>query len=393
MPAPKCNFAKVYVNDQYLGLYNNTESIDERFLKDHFGKGKGTFIKCDPEWKAEQKESCPEGEKASLMYLGDDPECYSSFYEMKKSKDGKGWTDLVNFIKELKQNPPDADDLVNIDAVLWMHAFNNVLVNLDSYTGRLSHNYYMYQTRDGLFTPLVWDMNLSFGGFRFDGISPRMLTNDDMQTMSPFIHYKTKNPKRPLIVNILANPLYRKIYVGHMRTILYENFMNGEYAERAKEMQRIIDLEVQNDNNKLYDYSSFQKNLNKTADAGRSKIIGITELMDKRSVYLSKHPLLSKVPPKISEVKHVKVGTDLAFQATVDAADKVYVFYRYGKKEPFKILEMYDEGATIDEMSGDNVYGNYVEYKDNLQYYVVAEGSRSASCSPKGASFDYIKVD
>jgi hypothetical protein len=393
MPAPKCNFAKLYVNDEYLGLYNNTESIDDRFLKEHFGKGKDTFIKCDPEWKAEQKEGCPEGEKASLMYLGDDVECYASYYEMKKSKKDNGWEDLVHMIKVLNNSPKDVDTLLNIDMVLWMHAFNNVLVNLDSYTGRLSHNYYLYKTPDGLFTPLVWDMNLSFGGFRFDGISPRMLTDDDMQTLSPFVHYKTKNPKRPLIVNILANPLYRKIYVGHMHTILTENFWNGEYEKRAKEIQQIIDEEVKADPNKLYDYAGFQKNINKTADAGRSKIIGIKELMEKRSEYLANHPLLSKTPPTISDVKHIIVDENVAFQATVPDAEKVYVYYRYGKKDPFKILELFDDGGTIDEMGGDKIYGNSIKYKKKLDYYVVAEGSRSATCSPAKASYEFYEVE
>ncbi|MCR9287094.1 MAG: CotH kinase family protein [Bacteroidetes bacterium] len=393
MPSPKCNFAKVYVNDEYLGLYNNTESIDEKFLKEAFGKGKNTFVKCDPDWKVKQKEGCIEGEKASLMYLGDDPDCYASYYEMKKSKGSEGWEELVHLMEVLKNSPKDVDTLLNIDRVLWMHAFNNILVNLDSYTGRLSHNYYLYKTPDGLFTPLVWDMNLSFGGFRFDGISPRMLTDEDMQTMSPFVHYKTKNPKRPLIVNILANPLYRKIYVGHMRTILYDNFLNGFYEQRAKEIQQIIDVEVNNDNNKLYDYSSFQKNLSKTADAGLSKIIGITELMEKRSEYLANHPLLKVDPPSITDVQHLIVGDEVAFQATVPDAKKVYVFYRKGKKHPFKMLELFDEGATLDQMGGDQVYGNSTTYKKGMDYYIVAEGSRSASSSPKKASYEFHEVD
>ena len=55
MPAPQCNFAKLYVNGEYLGLYNNTESIDDVFLEKHFGSHSGNFFKCDPEWACQSK--------------------------------------------------------------------------------------------------------------------------------------------------------------------------------------------------------------------------------------------------------------------------------------------------------------------------------------------------
>ena len=41
MFAPRANFAKVFVNDEYLGLYNNTESVDKMFLQNSFGNTKG----------------------------------------------------------------------------------------------------------------------------------------------------------------------------------------------------------------------------------------------------------------------------------------------------------------------------------------------------------------
>ncbi len=36
MPAPKCNFAKVYINGDYIGLYSNVQSIDEKFLAEAY---------------------------------------------------------------------------------------------------------------------------------------------------------------------------------------------------------------------------------------------------------------------------------------------------------------------------------------------------------------------
>ena len=221
MPAPKCNFAKLYVNEEYIGLYNNTEDVDKPFLEESFGSSKGTFFKCDPEYQLLRKleaRDCPLGDKASLMFIGEEPECYEGWYEL-ESKDKSGWNELIGLTATLNKYPDKIHTMMNIDMVLWMHAFNNVLVNLDSYLGRLCHNYYIYKTPDGLFTPLVWDMNISLGGFRYDGLKKGELTTEELQHFSMFAHYKTRNKKRPLITNLLVNPLYRKIYIGHCKTI------------------------------------------------------------------------------------------------------------------------------------------------------------------------------
>ena len=94
-------------------------------------------------------------------------------------------------------------------------------LNLDSYNGRLCHNYYVYQDQEGIFQTIPWDMNLNFGGFRFVD-EKTLLDVKKMQELSPMSNFK--NPKRPLISKLLANSMYRKIYIAHVRTILKENF-------------------------------------------------------------------------------------------------------------------------------------------------------------------------
>ena len=36
MIAPKANYAKLYVNNEYNGLYVNIESVNDNFLEAHF---------------------------------------------------------------------------------------------------------------------------------------------------------------------------------------------------------------------------------------------------------------------------------------------------------------------------------------------------------------------
>lgn len=392
MPAPKANFAKLYVNGEYLGLYNNTESVDKKFLKDNFGNKDGTLVKCDPNWKAAGSSRCPEGEKSSLMYLGKDSICYMRYYEMKSDY---GWQDMVDLATMLHFEPDSIEQILDVDQTLWMLAFNNVLVNLDSYTGRFCHNYYLYRDEVGIFHPIVWDMNLSFGGFRYTGLG-KPLSNSDMQTMSPFIHYKQKNTKRPLITNLMGIDLYRKVYVAHMRTILNDYFVDSTYIKRAEEIQGLIDKAVAADSSKLYEYGEFKKNLAESAKAGESTIIGIAELMGKRTEYLMDHPLIKTDAPVISKVTHDDLGSAIVVNSTIQGTTKAWLMYRFGTQGTFKRVELFDDGWHNDVDEGDQIWGGTIEEiieGQPFQYYIIAEGEKAAALSPERASKEFYVLE
>ncbi len=388
MPAPRANYAQLWVNDRYLGLYNATEDIDNEFLDEYFGYNDGIMFKCDPDWSHEAPDDCPEGDKASLMYLGDDKDCYKGLYE-KETDDG--WSELIELARILNHEPERLEEVLDIDQTLWMLAFDNVMVNLDSYIGRLCHNYYLYRDTFNVFHPLIWDMNLSLGGFRYTGLD-KTLSNEEMQTMSPFIHYKQKNPKRPLIVELLRNDLYRKIYVAHIKTIVEENFTDSLFLKRALEVQAMIDPLVKSDSNKLYTYEAFRQNLHQTAKADRSSIIGLTELMDKRAEYLLAHPLLELPPPAITEIAHIDYGDIIGFNARIEGADRAWLFYRYEPYQSFQRIEMFDDSGHNDQMAGDGIWGATLEFGPNIHYYIVAEGDRIAGISPERASKEYYET-
>lgn len=391
MPAPRANFAKVYVNDTYLGLYNCTESVDEEFLEKYYiehENEEGTLVKCDPDWHGRKIESCPQGDKASLMYLGQDSACYQYLYEMKSDD---GWDDLIELTRVLNQEPEKLEQILNVDQALWMLAFNNVTVSLDSYTGRLCHNYYLYRDSFGLFHPILWDMNLCFGGFRYSGLG-RPLSNEAMQEMSMFIHYKEQNEKRPLITTLLANDLYRKIYVAHVKTMYEDYLQDSVYLQRAKEIMTLIDPYVEQDSNKLYTYEDFHKNLYETTRVDETNIIGLVELMAGRANYLKNHPLFAREQPAIAEVKHEVSGNTCTVSANVEGAQQVWLYYRQQEKSPFKRLEMNNSSGYSGEDS-ESIYAVSMDKNDVREYYLVAEGDKAASLSPARAAFEFYKIE
>ena len=390
MPSPRAGYVRLYVNGEPYGLYNITEPVDKVFIKKHFGYKKGTLIKCDPKWKVTPIEGCPVGDKASLQYLGDDPECYQKLYEFKSKK--KGPKRLIKLAKALKENPEEIEKMLNVDQVLWMHAFNNVLVNLDSYTGRLCHNYYLWRDSFGIWQPFVWDMNLSFGAFRFNGIDSRPMSDTDMQKMSMFIHYKTKNEKRPLITNLLGISIYRKTYVAHVKTILEDYFLNGKYKESALKLQAAIDQIVMSDTNKLYSYETYKENFRSTTMAGKSKIIGITELMDARTEYLRQHPLMKKTDPKIEKVEDVLENNMVKIRAIIKDSEQAWLYYRSKSGAPFKRTLMNKNSETSNVVSASSDFELILEPTEIIQYYILAEGDKTVSLSPKRASFEFYSV-
>jgi hypothetical protein len=391
MVSPRSNFVRVFINDKYFGLYSNTESVDDELFEKFFDEDEGVLFKCDPNWKHKTPSSCKEGDKSSLEYLGQDSVCYMGKYEIKTDY---GWKELIKLTDILNNKPEKIEEILAVDEALWMLAFNIVLVNLDSYTGRFCHNYYLYQDKKGIFHPIVWDMNLSFGGFRYAGLG-KPLGLEDMQTLSPFTHYKQQNEKRPLITQLLSKPLYRKIYAAHIKTITEEYFADSTYLRQAMYLQSIVEPYVKADKNKLYDYEGFKKNIHETAKADKVSIVGISELMEARTEYLLNHPVISKKQPQIDQMSYEYDGDNYTFTVRMVGATNGWLFYRYGDEGAFKKMAMNDAGKEGDTTADDSLFSAKLpklKDEDEVQYYFVAENDYIASLLPKRASFVFYST-
>ncbi len=387
LPAPRANFAKVSVNGEYWGLYNLTQSIDEQFSVEHYGHDKGILFKCDPSWEEKAAMSCRPGDKASLEYLGtNDAACYVDKYELKYGGE-QAWPAFMELLRQLKDKPEQLEDMLNIDEAIWMHAFNNVLVNLDSYTGRLCHNYYLMRDTFSVWHPLLWDMNLSLGGFRFSGVGGK-LSNQELMDLSLFLHFNEKSSTRPLIVKLLDIPLYRKIYVAHVKTIYEDYLAEDQYRTIAEPLREMLRPLVQAEPQALYDIESFEKNYTETVIIEeKQEIIGVDELLQGRKRYFAAHPLMQLPTPTIAEQEVLAEGGKKRISVRLEEgeeAQQLWLFYRSTDYGPWK--------RTAMEQSTPWDYAATLPSGDLRHYYLVAEGKVTASVLPVRSAKEWFSV-
>jgi hypothetical protein len=393
MPAPRVCYTKIYVNDEYIGLYVNVESIDGQFLRTHFGSDDNPFFKAGVDYRPNVPTTCKQGLNGSLEYETD-LNCYKGNFEMHSEN---GWADLQDLTRTLNTDPANLGRVVDVDRMLWMLALNNVMVNLNSYTGSAT-NYYLYQDDQGRFQPVHWDLNLGFGGDKNTG-SGSDLELRDLQRLHPLLH--ANNPYRPLIRQLLDDPLYRKIYLAHIRQIVDENFKNGAYEKRAKELQAMIVVPFSDDKFKSYNLDDFQNSLRATVGR-KSKIPGIVELMAARTKYLDDHAELNSLPSTISEVTCLsrskldnKRLDGFRISAKADRFPKrLWVYYRLNGLAAYTMLPM-DEEAAKNLPSGTKLYTANVEAKGpdtTIEYYILAENAGATAFSPANYTQKTYKV-
>jgi hypothetical protein len=387
MDCPQSNFAQLYINGSYIGLFSNTESINKKFCSDHFYSSQNTFFKCNPVVIPGPTT------KANLKHIpGADSSGYMNFYELKSDY---GWNEMPGLCDTVTNIQTSISEAIDMDRVIWMLAFNSMLVNLDSYTGVFAQNYYIYRDNTGRFNPVMWDLNMSFGGFPFVGSGSSSLaglTVTDMQQLSPSFH--STDPYWPLINAVFNNPSYKKMYYAHLRTILSENFLNNDYFFRATQLRSVADTAIASDANGFFSYNQYLNSLNTDNTVGSYTVPGLQNLMSARTTYMQSDPDISYSPPVITSVAvdnpSPALTTVVNFSATVTNTTDVQFGYRGGNAERFTKIVMYDDGAHNDGAAGDNTYGCAVAINTSqTQYYVYAENNDAASFSPERAEHEF----
>jgi spore coat protein CotH len=391
MHCPQANFAQLYINGKYIGVYSNAESINKKFYSDHFNSSSGTAFKCNPLVIPSTNS------KSNLRYIaGGDSSAYFNFYELKSDY---GWNQLKDLCDSVTNNANSIPNVMDLDRVIWMLAFNNVLVNLDSYSGAFCQNYYIYKDKTGHFNPVVWDLNMALGGFPHMGASNSSmasLTITQLQQLGSTIH--STDQYWPLIKNILSNAQYKRMYIAHMKTILNEMFVSNYYSTRAAQLQSVIDTAVQSDLNKFYSYPQFQNGMTQNVSVGSYSVPGISTLMTARISYLQGLTDFTVTAPTIASVSVAStpsLNASVTFTSNVTNANLtgVYLGYRFSNLDKFKRVLMFDDGLHNDGAASDNKFGAIITMTGSaMQYYVYAENNNAGIFSPPRAEHEFYTV-
>lgn len=387
MDAPLSNYANVYVNGTLIGLYSNDEAINKDFVESHFYSKTNAFFNCSPPNGAGPSST----DLPDLVYYGADSTDYYLKYEIKSDY---GWAQLLDLCNTIANDFTNIETILDEDRFIWMLAFDNTFVNLDSYLGQFHQNYYFYQDDNGLFCPTVWDLNECFAGFTSTG-SGNLTTNTAKQQMSHLLHQN--DASWPLIQKILNNGMYKRMYVAHMKTILSENIANSSYQTSGQNLQTLISTSVQNDVNKFFTFSNFQNNLTTDVTSGPQSFIGLTNLMNTRNSYLMSQADFTAIAPTISSITPSSVNptlnSNVDITANITNTNYAFLGYRYDQTKPFVKLTMYDDGAHNDGASGDGVFGASIPVNSSfIQYYIYAENSNAGIFSPVRAEYEFYSL-
>ena len=274
IPAPRANFARVYMNDEYWGLYTMVDEIDKKYLNTLFSDNDGNLFKGDP--------------SGDLVYYGDEKENYSSHYELKTNEEVDDWTGLIDLIDRIN-NTTDEEFYTSVSSKIDDEDFYNhwavdiLFSNLDSYLGS-GHNYYLYhEPESDEYKFIFWDANEAFGNFS-NGIPQEYLSHLSLT-------YLPALPKRrPIIERALENDSMFLKYLEQV-DLLIQHYFNPDFLfPIISEDSALIANAVYEDSKKQYSFEMFENNvvMNVEPMAGPMPMVipGLKQFITERNQYL-----------------------------------------------------------------------------------------------------------
>lgn len=182
-------------------------------------------------------------EDVKLNYIDDDPDSYSNIFDNAKTDISKAdKTRLISSLQSLS-NFEDLENVVDIESVLRYFVVHNFVVNEDSYTGSMIHNYYLYE-KDGMLSMIPWDYNLALGTFRSGGAATSAVNDPIDEELSD----------RPMQAWIFSDESYTQQYHE-----LYSEFLSAVDTDQIIDnAYKLIADYVEKDPTKFCTYEEFE---------------------------------------------------------------------------------------------------------------------------------------
>lgn len=188
-----------------------------------------------------------------LQYVDDNEDSYSNIFSSAKTDiTDADKTRLIEALKRLSSGE-NIESTVYIEEVIRYFVVHNFVVNGDSYTGSMIHNYYLYE-KDGKFQMIPWDYNLAFGSFMSMGGAASSV-NDPIDTPLSV----SGNGDRPMIDWIWSSEEYTELYHQYFSEFISKYFENGYFESFIDSTISMISPYVEKDPTKFCTYEEFRK--------------------------------------------------------------------------------------------------------------------------------------
>ena len=309
------NYAKISVNGDYRGVYLALEAVEDSFMLRNYGTEDGNLYKpesmgigggvdgngfpqkgempdgADFPQKGEmpdgedfpQKGEMPDGEDfpqmgeapngeaadikmgimggnggADLNYTDDDLDSYSTIWDGEiTDTDKKDHKRVVEALKNISEGT-DLETYMDVDNILKYMAVHTFVVNDDSLSGTMAHNYYLYEY-NGKLNILPWDYNLSFGGMSMGGkmggqsLGATSVINDAIDMPFSITDFFDA---------LLENEEYLEQYHGYLNELVEKYVNGGEFEKTYERIRSQIDDLVGNDPTAFYSYEEYEEAAN-----------------------------------------------------------------------------------------------------------------------------------
>ena len=198
LPAPRVVHVRLFVNDEYIGLYQLIEPIDKTFLArvygtDADGKAENGGYLYEYRWKADY----------AWDYLGPDLQLYADLFEPKTHETDPPATlyqPFAQFFRDLNEVPdalfePTVAGTIDLPEFVRFLAVENFIAEYDGFLGYWSaNNFYVYRFQNRtLMQFLPWDKDEAFWERTWD-----VFHNSDTNVLAR---------------RVLAMPTYRRLYL------------------------------------------------------------------------------------------------------------------------------------------------------------------------------------
>ena len=305
------NYAKICVNGDYRGMYLALEAVEDSFMLRNYGTEDGNLYKPESmgvgggdgeegkdgggfQGGAPQMGNPPEniqmpqgendkmpdefqfsqnGEQsedidfsdfkmgaiggsggADLNYTDDDLDSYSTIWDGEVTSSGKkDHKRVVEALKNISEGT-DLETYMDVDNILKYMAVHTFVVNDDSLSGTMAHNYYLYEY-NGKLNILPWDYNLSFGGMSMGGgmggqsSGATSVINDAIDTPFSITNFFDA---------LLENEEYLVKYHEYLNELVEKYVNGGEFQKTYERIRSQINELVAEDPTAFYSYEEYE---------------------------------------------------------------------------------------------------------------------------------------